>query len=271
MKTIAHISDLHFGRHSDIAAEALLESIAQHKPDLVAISGDFTQRARTSEFAAARRFLDRITQPKLFVPGNHDIPLYNIFNRFLRPLRNYDRHFASAAMPLNLYRDDEVAVLGINTARRFTRKSGRISDEQLQEATNVFGPLPESTLKVLVTHHPLASPEGSAMPELAGRAARAMTVLKQVGVRLLLSGHHHTAVSGGHVDVEVEAGGAVLVLHAGTAISTRTRGGEGNSYNMLELDGHTARVHVLGFGEARFRELASAAYAFDGKRWLSRA
>lgn len=269
MKTIAHISDLHFGRHSDIAAEALLDSIAENRPDLVAISGDFTQRARTAEFAAARRFLDRVAQPKLLVPGNHDIPLYNVFNRFVRPLRGYDRHFAPLALPLNLYRDEEIAVLGINTARSLTRKNGRISDIQLQDATNIFAPLPESVLKILVTHHPLARPVPWPLHQLAGRAVRAMTVLRQAGVRVLLSGHHHTALSGGNV--EVDASDAVLVLHAGTAISTRTRGGESNSYNLLELDRNTARVHVLGFDARRFRPIASADYGFDGERWVRRA
>jgi len=266
MKTVAHISDLHFGRHSDAAAEALLDSIAESRPDLVAISGDFTQRARTAEFAAARRFLDRIAQPKLLVPGNHDIPLYNIFNRFVRPLRHYDRHFAPLGLPLNLYRDDEIAVLGINTARNLTRKNGRISDVQLQEATTIFAPLPESVLKIVMTHHPLARPVPWPMHQLARRAVRAMSVLKQAGVRVLLSGHHHTALSGGNV--EVDASNAVLVLHAGTAISTRTRGGEGNSYNLLKLDRNTARVRVLGLGAGRFRPIAGTDYAFDGHRWV---
>lgn len=98
MRRIAHISDLHFGRHSGAVVESLLNSINVHQPDIIALSGDFTQRARTSEFVAARRFLDRLPQPKILVPGNHDVPLYNLFNRF-RPLTKYDHHFGSLSQP----------------------------------------------------------------------------------------------------------------------------------------------------------------------------
>jgi 3',5'-cyclic AMP phosphodiesterase CpdA len=265
MRRIAHISDLHFGRHSDAVAEDLFNSITAHAPDIIALSGDFTQRAKTSEFEAARRFLDRLPQPKLMVPGNHDVPLYNIFSRFLRPFTRYNFHFGTLGQPANFYSDAEIAMLGVNTARSFTRKNGRVSAEQMQEITDVLGGLPTSTFKILVTHHPLASPEGAPTQELAGRAIRAMNVVKKAGVHLLLSGHHHRAVSGGNV--ELEAGGSVLVLHAGTAISTRTRGGDGNSYNLLEIAGDAVSVRLMEHVDSGFQETTASRFAFDGKRW----
>jgi 3',5'-cyclic AMP phosphodiesterase CpdA len=265
MRRIAHISDLHFGRHSTPMAEALLASVNDSSPHLIALSGDFTQRARQEEFAEARRFLDRLPQPKLLVPGNHDVPLYNVFSRFLRPFTKYDRHFAALGQPANFFRDEEIAALGINTARSFTRKNGRVSIEQMKQIGDVFREIPGSLFKVLVTHHPLAFPIGAPSLELAGRATRALEIIKSAGVHLLLSGHHHRALSGSNA--EVGADGSILVLHAGTAISTRTRGGEGNSYNMLDIAGETVAVRLMEFSSDQFKEKRIDRFSFDGKRW----
>jgi hypothetical protein len=103
MRTIAQMSDLHFGRHDLTVMEDLLTSVNDNRPDLVALSGDFTQRARHAEFAEARRFLDRISQPKLLVPGNHDVPLYNMFARFLTPFARYDHYVLPVGHPAGLY------------------------------------------------------------------------------------------------------------------------------------------------------------------------
>src|SRR5205823_6136985 len=115
MRTFAHISDLHFGRHDENVVEDLLASLDHHHPDLVVVSGDFTQRARRSEFALASSFLARIAAPKLIVPGNHDVPLYDIVSRFLTPLSKYHRYVASAGVPGSAFADDEIAILGVNS------------------------------------------------------------------------------------------------------------------------------------------------------------
>jgi 3',5'-cyclic AMP phosphodiesterase CpdA len=265
MRTIAHISDLHFGRHSAAVATALIRSINDHRPHVVALSGDLTQRARTVEFAAARDFLTRLPQPKILVPGNHDVPLYNIFSRFLRPFTKYNHYLAAMGQPDNFYNDEEIAVLGMNTARRFTRKNGRVSLEQMQHIADVIGNLPSGIFKILVTHHPLANPEGAPTLELAGRAVRAVSAMKTAGVHLLLSGHHHRAVSGGNA--ELEGGGSILVLHAGTAISTRMRGGSANSYNLIQIAGTAVLVSLMEHVESEFRETSVSYYSFEGERW----
>lgn len=266
MRTIAHISDLHFGRHSASVAEALLRSVNESRPDLIALSGDFTQRARTAQFAEARRFLDRFSQPKLLVPGNHDVPLYNVFRRFLGPFSKYDHYFGPIGRPANYFRDEEIAVLGINTARRFTRKNGRISVEQIVEMGRKFREIPSGIFKVLVTHHPLAIPSGEAAVELAGRATPALEMIKNAGVHLLLSGHHHRALSGG--TAEIGDDGTILVLHAGTAISTRTRGVEGNTYNLLHIADGNVSVRLMEHAQGRFREKRLDYFFFDRGRWI---
>jgi 3',5'-cyclic AMP phosphodiesterase CpdA len=267
MRTIAQISDLHFGRHSDFLAEDLLTSVNERAPELVVISGDLTQRARHGEFAQARKFLDRVVPPKLVVPGNHDVPLFNLFNRFWRPLARYDRHIQPVGAVGDLYRDDEIAVLGLNTARSFTRKHGRLSVEQIARIGEVFAQVAPHVFKTLVTHHPLGMPEGEAERRLAGRSSQALATIAAADIHLLLSGHYHRAMAG-DLPTEIGGRGAVLILHAGTAISTRTRDHEGNSYNLIEIDGDVVTVRVMCWGAGRgFHEVRAAAYRFVDGRW----
>src|SRR4030081_1904468 len=125
MRTVAHLSDPHFGRIERATVQALIASVTEARPDVVVISGDLTQRAKESEFQEARQFLDALPSPQIVVPGNHDVPLYNLLARVLKPLRNYQRYISNELEPL--YCDDEIAIVGVNTARSLTLKNGRIS------------------------------------------------------------------------------------------------------------------------------------------------
>ena len=129
MRTLAHLSDLHFGRVDPELLAPLAALVSELAPDVVVVSGDLTQRARPAEFQAARRFLNELPAPQIVVPGNHDVPLYNIFQRFLQPLDKYRRYITPDLAPM--YLDDEIAVVGINTARSLTFKDGRIGREQI--------------------------------------------------------------------------------------------------------------------------------------------
>ncbi len=260
MRRIAHISDLHFGRHDPRKVEALLRSLAESRPDLVAVSGDLTQRARESEFAQARHFLERIGRPVLVVPGNHDVPLYDVRRRFFKPFTKFNRHIAPAGVEDCIYTDEEMVVLGLNTARRLTWKNGRVSSDQMAHIRQIFSHLPAGIWKVLVTHHPIASAHGEARVELAGRAVLALRELVACGVHLLLSGHHHRPVSG-EAHAELVLNGSVLVVHAGTAVSTRTRGLDGNSYNLIRLEPGSVVVKVMAWSEDGFKEIQETRYA----------
>ena len=118
MRTIVHLSDLHFGKVDQALLAPLRTLIDQLEPHVVVVSGDLSQRARSAEFQAARGYLDSLPGPQIVVPGNHDVPLYNIFSRFLTPLVKYQRYVTDDLSPE--YVDDEIAVLGINTARSMT-------------------------------------------------------------------------------------------------------------------------------------------------------
>src|SRR5438105_1578518 len=129
MRTVVHLSDLHFGRVDRRLLTPLVESVTMAAPDVVVVSGDLTQRARTGEFLEARDFLARLPQPQVVVPGNHDVPLYNVLDRFVRPLAKFRRYVEPSLAPRHV--DDEIAVLGINTARSLVVKNGRVNQRQI--------------------------------------------------------------------------------------------------------------------------------------------
>ena len=267
MRTIAHISDLHFGAHDRTIVDDLLSSLAAQRPDVVVISGDLTQRARTEQFLEARRFLDAVGRPLLVVPGNHDIPLYNVFRRLAVPRRSYRKHIVPVAIPEAFYSDEKIAILGLDTVRRLKWKEGRVSFEQMARIQTLLGALPPHIWKIVVTHHPIAlAAEGPSSP-MAARANLTWPTLAKAQVHLALSGHHHYAVSGeGAVDLAAQR--SILAIHAGTAVSTRTRAAQKNSYNLIALEPPRAMVQIMewrsgsGFGESHH-----AAYVLDGNRW----
>lgn len=267
MRIIAQISDLHFGRHDPEVVDALLASLIERSPDLVVISGDFTQRARRSEFLEARRFLGRIARPKLVVPGNHDVPLYGLHRRFLAPFAKFNRFISPVGVPGAFFGDSEIAVLGLNTARRFTGKNGRVSLGQMAEIRRVFSGVRPGISKVLVTHHPLGSPSSKSPLELAGRSHMALQATAAAGVHILLSGHHHRA-SSGEIGIATTIESSILIVHAGTATSTRLRDADGNTYNLIRIGRNALTLTVMQYWPPHgFQESHTASYLLQGGSW----
>jgi 3',5'-cyclic AMP phosphodiesterase CpdA len=269
MRTLVHLSDLHFGRTDPRVLEPLLAAIAAIAPDVVAVSGDLTQRARAAEFAAARAFLDRIAAPKIVVPGNHDVPLYRVWERFLSPLGKFTRYFGRDLSPS--FVDAEIAVIGINTARSLTFKNGRINDEQMAGIHRLLDPLDEAMTKIVVTHHPFDLPDDPGDVKLVGRAQEAMAVFASCGVDLLLAGHFHTSQSGDTSARHEIAGYSALVVQAGTATSTRSRGEE-NSFNVLRVTSEEIVVERRAWRPEReaFEDAGRERFVRDGARWVER-
>ena len=268
VKRIAHLSDLHFGRHDPILAEALVAQLQAAPPDLTVISGDLTQRARRRQFAAAHAFLSRLPQPLLTVPGNHDVPLYDVTRRFLRPLARYRRYVCRNTEPA--YADEKIAVLGINTARSATFSNGRISYAQADAIRAHFLRLPADRMRILVAHHPLMAPPAVPDLKIVGRTAMALEAIGEAGVHLVLSGHYHHPFTADLASVHTAMRRSVLIVEAGTAISLRLRD-EPNSYNLIELTGARLRCTVRAWDGATFADAESVAYDLVEGRWVPAA
>lgn len=266
MRTLLHLSDLHFGRVDERLLEPLRTFAQQLAPQLVVVSGDLTQRARRVEFERARRFLDSLPAPRIVVPGNHDVPLYNAIGRFISPRKKYRRLICDDLQPV--YADDEIGVIGIDTSRSLTFKSGRISIDQIARARAVFDAMPASLTRVVVSHHPFDLPESYDASELVGRARLAIGVFVDCGVDLLLAGHLHASHAGDTSARYSDLDHAALVVQAGTATSTRGRG-EANSFNVIDIEPAriTVRRHAWQSGSLRFEEAGVVHFERRGERW----
>jgi 3',5'-cyclic AMP phosphodiesterase CpdA len=232
MRTLIHLSDLHFGRINPAILEPLLTFIREANPTVVAVSGDLTQRARTTEYVAAREFLSRIPFPVIVVPGNHDVPLRNPFSRFVTGLKGYRRYISKELEPAFI--DEEIAVAGLNTARALTFKNGRINRWQLTRLRRLFQPIDDDHIKILVTHHPFDLPAG-AEGDVVGRSRLAIKTIAECKVDILLAGHFHIADTGYTAKRYNIPGYSALIVSTGTTTSTRHRG-QPNSFNLIRIN-----------------------------------
>lgn len=240
MRTIVHLSDLHFGTILYPTLEPLVQSVADIRPDLVVISGDLTQRAREGQFREARAFLQRLPTPQLVIPGNHDVPAYNLFRRFLHPLGRYQRFITTDLSPK--YVDDEIAVLAVNTARALVIKGGRISAEQIQSLEADLARLPPDRTRIIVGHHPFDMPAHLSGVRIVMNARHAMEAFARQGVDLFLAGHLHLVFIGNAVRYGIPDY-RVPIVQSGTATSTRSRG-EPNSFSVIKVDGARLGVEI---------------------------
>lgn len=266
MRTLVHLSDLHFGRVDPMLLDPLRALVHQLAPDVVVVSGDLTQRAKSEQFEEAKAWLDTLPGPQIIVPGNHDISLYNVFRRFLAPLDRYKRYITDDLAPV--YIDDEVAVLGVNTARSLTFKDGRVNREQVDKIRATLSGLPKDVTRVVVTHHPFDLPQGAEEEDLVDRAHMAMDVFAELGVDLLMAGHLHMSHAGNTQARYKISEYAALVVQAGTATSTRARG-EVNSFNVIRIEPLRIEVDRYGWDSVhnRFQLLVTEKFMRSGNVW----
>jgi 3',5'-cyclic AMP phosphodiesterase CpdA len=224
---ILHLSDLHFGTEQPEMVEVLKSDIQVMKPDIIVVTGDVTQRATVQQYKKAKVFFDELKHKAIIcVPGNHDIPLYNLFQRFFYPFVKYEKYISQHRCPM--YRQDNIAILGINSATPYKPMGGYVTEKQMEMATSFFQPLPAETCKIILMHHNLISTERH---KIINASEKLINHFSACGVNLILSGHIHAP--------HCEQLKRNYVMHnmyaitAGTAISHRTS--ELNSYNIINI------------------------------------
>lgn len=265
MRTLVHASDIHFGRADEYVVGRLADAINGIEPNLVAVSGDLTQRARRHEFEQARQFLAAVKFPRLVVPGNHDVPLWNVAARLLFPFRGYTRHIAADLAPV--HQDEEMIVVGVNTARSWAWGEGRIDQQQVDAIVARLAAAGSSLTRIIVTHHPFDLPPGIHEKRLLGRAQMAMAKLADAGADLFLAGHLHIS----HISHSAEryriAGHSALVVQAGT-VSTRSRG-EAPSFNVLRIERPLITIERFVWDEELrgFASTAAGMYRHSHEGW----
>lgn len=256
MLSICHISDLHFGPpFMPQVGERLRDAIFQLDPQVLVASGDFSQRAKAEEFAAARKYLDGLPKvPTLVIPGNHDVPLYRFWERLADPYRNYREHIATET-------DQAVEVQGavfvaLNSTAPYTAiTNGRIHQKQLDWAAEVLSRRPENVLKVVVAHHHFAPAPDYEKSDVMPKAKRALDRFSQLGVDMIMGGHLHRAYIGNSLDIYAgeHRDRGIIIVQSGTSTSRRGRARERekNSFNYIQVDdAEIAVTHLMYLSDA---------------------
>ncbi|MGY5392247.1 metallophosphoesterase family protein [Acinetobacter sp. NigerLNRRAM0016] len=251
---LLHLSDLHFGTERPACLTAIQEFCREQQPELVVVSGDLTQRARYREFFHCKQFLDSLNCPYIVVPGNHDIPLYHVWDRIFNPFTRYQLFFGNMEMTLET---EHFYVIGVNSIRRRYHTRGHISLEQIQQIDQILKQAPADKIKIIAAHQPFYTPpddpHGIKDCPLLGRMA--LEVWSQSGLKALLHGHlHQSAVFDLNSIYHLGAGHPVLDIHAGTATSYRLHHALSNSFNVIDKQADV-RHYQFNLQQARFELL----------------
>ncbi len=257
---LMHISDIHAGPPFNMAlAEQIAREAHDLAPDLLVASGDFVQRADfAGQWRTAAAFLRMLPEPRLVVPGNHDVPLFNPFNRLFRSLDRYKRYISPDLNPV--FERPGLVVVGGNTAHGLTIDGGYLNDEQIAALEQRFSAYPPGTCKIAVLHHHVVNPPGSQDRRMISNAKAAIDLFDRCGVELLLCGHIHVSYVGTTLDVRPDLNKGTIICQSGTTTSRRGKGRERgkNSYNVIEIEDGAIRIgqHMYLEDAGRFVPIA---------------
>lgn len=231
MSVLLHMSDSHFGTQRPPVLAALRRLAHDSRPVLVVLSGDLTQRARPAQFAAARAFVADLQTPFLVIPGNHDIPLYNLASRLLAPYARYQAAFGTELEPE--WTSADWLVLGVNTTRWWRHKQGEVSPAQVARVAARLRAAASGQMRVVVVHQPMAVIREADRRNLLRGHAQAAGAWAAAGAQLVLGGHIHLPYVR---PLPAPPGDPLWVVQAGTAVSHRVRGNTPNSVNLIRRD-----------------------------------
>lgn len=228
---VLHLSDLHFGTESTPVVHALIafaHSIRE-RLDAIVLSGDLTQRARPEQFAAADAFMAQLPQvPTFVVPGNHDIALFDLWQRLMKPYARHAQLFGAPVDVSDAWSTPDWFLVTLNSTRWWRHKHGEISDAQIRRVSALLERSAAQQVRLLVLHHPLAVPAEAEANNRVRHRDRAVRCWAHSGVDAVLGGHIHWPCV-----VRLAAPRRCWSVLAGTAVSTRTRRGLDNSVNLM--------------------------------------
>jgi 3',5'-cyclic AMP phosphodiesterase CpdA len=273
MLTLLHISDLHFGPpYLPKVGLALLRAAPQLNPGVIVVSGDLTQRAKRQQFTEAKEFLNLLPPvPMVIIPGNHDVPLFRLAERWLRPYQLY-QEIISPELD-HVARVDGAVIVALNsTAPRRHITNGRIYRTQLEFCTQAFRDSPPGAARIIVAHHHFAPAPDYQRDEIMPRAKRAMNHFIDLGVEMILGGHLHRGYIGNSLDIYPKANRhhGVIIVQCGTSTSRRGRARERekNSFNLIRIGTDMVHItHYMYFDDAdSFEAITQYTFPRPGKR-----
>lgn len=272
---LLHISDLHFGPpYVERVGEALLRIAPLLAPDVIIASGDFTQRAKREQFAAARAYLDQLPKvPLVCVPGNHDVPLYRVRERLTRPHELYCEYI-HPELNHTLAFDEAVIVALDSTAPWSAITNGRIGWDELEFCARAFQQAKPEAARIVVAHHHLAPAPDYEQDQVLPGAKHILERFVHLHVDLVLGGHQHRAYLGNSLDVYSgpERDRGVIIVQSGTTTSRRGRGREKekNTFNVISIDRQMIHVtHYMYFSEDHeFGPVSRHLFPRPGRRFV---
>jgi len=256
MSVVLQVSDPHFGTEQAPVVEALVALARQQQPDLVVMSGDITQRARSAQFGAARRLVERLAAPTVVIPGNHDIPLFNVGARLTRPYAGFRVAFGDELEPV--HRSDQLLVICVNTTRWYRHKNGEVSVDQIERVAAELARASPAQLRVVVVHQPAAVLREKDAHDLLRGHVEALRRWAAAGADLVMGGHIHLP----YVVAVPHGARTVWVVQAGTAVSSRVRAGTVNSVNLVRWQGNAGDGLSVGLSDG-YCQVEQWDYAVD--------
>ncbi len=267
MIELLHLSDVHFGpRHRPEVSSGVLDLLERRRPHMVIVSGDLTQRAKPEQFREAHAFRktieDDLALPTLSVPGNHDVPMYRVWERLFSPYGAYRRHFDRDLEPT--FSDDALLVVGVNSAFNWTVKDGRVTTRQLRDIDHRLAAARPGQAKIVVLHHPLVPPPRYDNRRVVGRAVELAALMAEHRVDAVLAGHIHQAFTATTETYYPSGRPAVPLIQSGTSTSSRGRGVERGqcTANWLRIDDTSLDVERI-----RWSNQASAFVRWSAHRF----
>jgi len=229
--TLFHVSDTHFGVEDRAAIAWFAAAVHAERPKAVICTGDLTQRATRGQYAAAASWFAALDVPVMLQPGNHDLPYYNLWERFRRPYARFDALDKAARAELAL---EHVLVVRFDTVApaqwRWPWSDGVVTREKLDQALSMLDAVSDDPRpRIVVCHHPLlAEYDGARNPTIRGDMA--FVELAAAGASAVLTGHVHFPFD----QIRRRNNRAMRMIGAGT-LSTRLRKGAQPSFNVLHI------------------------------------